>query len=888
MTVSSSAAGITSDSYFNLVSLLLPGNGTNGAQNNTFLDSSASPLTVTRNGSVTQGAFSPFTFGSGTQTDGYYSGYFDGTGDYLTVANNAAFDLGSGDATIETWIFPTSSGQTCGIFDKRSSGVNYSQFPQIALVSGAFVAYVSYSGSSWAGTINGATPAVNTWTHVAFVRSGNTWTLYVNGVVSGTPFTASGSVYTSTDSLVIGASTTTGTNPFVGYISNARIVKGTAVYTSTFTAPTTPLTAITNTSLLTCQSSRFTDNSTNAFAITVNGNSQPSLTNPFNVTNQPVQAWSNYFDGTGDYLTAPSNSAFAFGTGDFSIEAWVYPQGTQNYNTIAATNSSGSYQTGRWWFEYSQTRGFAFVTGSVSYVQACTVNLNVWTHIAVTRSGTSLRFFLNGVQQGSTQTASDDLNTTTTCAVGALANGVQPFTGYISNARIVKGSAVYTANFTVPTTPLTATANTSLLTCQSNRFIDNSTNAFAITRAGDTSVQPFSPFDPTAAYSTSSIGASMYFDGASKLTTSASINISGVFTIESWFNSTNTGGWFFTIGNFPVYIDVSAGTVTLDKSSVGNQLVTTANEQVKGSNCWKHLAITRDGSGLIRVFVNGVFLGSVSTSYSAGTLNGLGQYASYGGAWLGYACDFRVVVGTALYTSAFTPPTAPLTAVSGTAILLSGINAGIYDAAAKNVLETVGSAQISTAQSKFGGSSMLFDGNGDYLQMTSPSRLLINWWTQDFTIEGWIYPTTLTNTSYNQGGNQTPTLIGNMSPSTDGNYWSFGPITNGTLRLYYYNGSATFAATSTETVTINQWNHIALTNVAGVGFKYWVNGIGSSNITVSGTPLAGSELPLMIGWKYYPAGSAGFTGYIDDVRITTGLARYTANFTPPTAAFPTQ
>jgi hypothetical protein len=172
--------------------------------------------------------------------------------------------------------------------------------------------------------------------------------------------------------------------------------------------------------------------------------------------------------------------------------------------------------------------------------------------------------------------------------------------------------------------------------------------------------------------------------------------------------------------------------------------------------------------------------------------------------------------------------------------------------------------------------------------MTSPSRLLINWWSQDFTIEGWIYPTTLTNTSYNQGGNQTPTLIGNMSPSTDGNYWSFGPITNGTLRLYYYNGSSIFPATSTETVTINQWNHIAVTNVAGVGFKYWVNGIGSSNITVSGTPLAGPEIPLLIGWKYYSNGSAGFTGYINDLRITTGLARYTSNFTPPTQAFPTQ
>ena len=82
------------DDYFNLVTLLLPGTGTNGAQNNTFLDSSSSSVTVTRNGTPTQGTFSPFS-----QTG--WSGYFDGSGDYLTVANNAALNFGTGNMTIE-------------------------------------------------------------------------------------------------------------------------------------------------------------------------------------------------------------------------------------------------------------------------------------------------------------------------------------------------------------------------------------------------------------------------------------------------------------------------------------------------------------------------------------------------------------------------------------------------------------------------------------------------------------------------------------------------------------------------------------------------------------------------------------------------------------------
>jgi hypothetical protein len=78
--------------------------------------------------------------------------------------------------------------------------------------------------------------------------------------------------------------------------------------------------------------------------------------------------------------------------------------------------------------------------------------------------------------------------------------------------RVVKGSGV--TSVTVPTTPLTAISGTELLTCQTNRFVDNSTNNFAITVNGNTSVQPFSPFAPSAAYDPSVNGGSGYFDGS--------------------------------------------------------------------------------------------------------------------------------------------------------------------------------------------------------------------------------------------------------------------------------------------------------------------------------------------------------------------------------------
>ena len=136
--------------------------------------------------------------------------------------------------------------------------------------------------------------------------------------------------------------------------------------------------------------------------------------------------------------------------------------------------------------------------------------VGAWFHVALTRSGSSLRCFVNGTQIGTTQTMS---GTVTRSTANPLTVGGGPYAatstnGYLSNVRIVNGTAVYTSNFTVPTTPLTAITNTSLLTCQANRFLDASSNAFAITRSGDVSVQPFSPFNPTTAYSTSAVGGS--------------------------------------------------------------------------------------------------------------------------------------------------------------------------------------------------------------------------------------------------------------------------------------------------------------------------------------------------------------------------------------------
>jgi hypothetical protein len=280
-------------------------------------DASTNNFAVTINGDAKNETFSPFW------PDGYWSNYFDGTGDYLSVATNAALDWGTGDLTIEAWIYPTSV-----------TGFNYICSQQ---TSGGMI--FTLDGTSFLVGIYGGTTAtfassitVGRWNHVALVRSSGVTQVFLNGASLGT--TSTSFSFPAGRNFLIGTSSVLDNN-FDGYMSNFRAVKGTAVYTSAFTAPTAPLSAITNTSLLTCRSNRFIDNSTNNFAITVNGNTSVTVTEPFGFRLGTVTATvpnssavtsgysSTYFNGSSDYLSVPNSVLLQPGSGDFTYEFWV-------------------------------------------------------------------------------------------------------------------------------------------------------------------------------------------------------------------------------------------------------------------------------------------------------------------------------------------------------------------------------------------------------------------------------------------------------------------------------------------------------------------------------------------------------------------------------------
>ena len=276
---------VSTDTHFKNTTLLLTGDATNGAQNNTFLDSSANNFTITRNGNATQGSFSPFS-----QTG--WSNHFDGSGDYLTYTYGSEVAFGTGDFTVEWWQYSTDTSS--GIL-QGDSGAGWGA----TILSGTFY---------WQSVVNVTNKLsasvsaylTDSWNHWAVVRSSGTLRLYINGAqIASVSDTTNYS--DSSGTMNIGYYPANG-NYILGYLSNLRIVKGTAVYTSAFTPSTAPLTAISGTSLLTCQSNRFVDNSASPKTITVNGNTSVQAFSPFAPNTITPVSYGAYLDGTDDRL----------------------------------------------------------------------------------------------------------------------------------------------------------------------------------------------------------------------------------------------------------------------------------------------------------------------------------------------------------------------------------------------------------------------------------------------------------------------------------------------------------------------------------------------------------------------------------------------------------
>lgn len=591
----------------------------------------------------------------------------------IATSNSYIKIIGSGfNSSANIWVAGT----------KLSSGVTYVNSTEIRVTMPAvslgntniFVFNPDNSGAIWApGLLVSGTPEFSQTAYtsstplevsIQLLATGDATLTYALQAGSSLP----GTLTLSSSGLISGA-TVDGVYQFTVIVSDAQLQSFQQQITLTissadanFKSTVLVINADTNTFVR--------DASSNNFAVTINGDTKPSVFSPYNTN------WSNLFDGSGDYLSIAANSSINLGTGDFTVEAWIYATVAtqQQYGCILA-----NHVTNGWYVAFNASNQIYWSNHTtVAATSSTAITPFKWIHVAVTRSGTSLKIFQDGVEVASATNSTAYGDSAAALLVGQ--NGVgNYFTGYISNARVLKGTALYTSAFTPPTQQLTAITNTSVLTCQSNRLIDNSTNNLAITKYGDVKVTAFGPFTETDTTTGSS-----YFDGTGDYLTvpnNNDFNLPGDFTLEFWINNNS-------VSSSPNYICVGSSSATnnglliyYSNGATSLRIYSNGAALIAGpsliNNVWYHIALVRSGSGSnnLKLYVNGVSAGQATstTTFTGVAGNGVAIGSEYTSSHSiinnYYMSDVRIVKGTAVYTSAFTPPTVALTAVANTSLL---------------------------------------------------------------------------------------------------------------------------------------------------------------------------------------------------------------------------
>ena len=626
----------------------------------------------------------------------------------------------------------------------------------------------------------------------------------------------------------------------------------------------------------------FLDSSSNNLPVTRAGNVTQGSFTPFS---RPVGEWSTKFSGN-DRLSVPTQTL----AGDFTVECWfLQTEKSTNYVPLIS-DDTGTYNFPVI-LDY-QGSGYvgAFIPGSGAISSGKKVfEMGVWNHIATVRSGSTISVYVNGTRVV-TGTGSSVVSVS---KIGGYSTTGFFFKGMLSNVRVSTSALYIGESFTESTSPLTSTTGTVLLTCQSNNFVDRSPLNNLITLVNTPKVTAQSPFAFTE-YNTATMGGSAYFDGAGDYLSVADNQAlemeSSDFTIEGWVYPTAAPGNINAIvgkrANSGAYGNIGIaywnnGGIGLYVSSTNGMPwnifeVNGTSTQYYQFNAWNHFALVRQGSSWA-FYVNGARTHTATSNlavYNNGDNLTIGAGAADGAQPIaGHLHGVRIVKGTALYNPAnatLTLPTAPAVAVTNTSLLLDFTNAGIVDSTGKNTWETIGSTKVSTAEKKFGTSSIAFNGTTDYIKApTAQGNFAFG--TGDFTVEGWIYRNNVS----------TNAAVIAIDKAITGNtfyimYWAAIDATK--LSVVTAASPSTGALTSSIATQANTWHHFAVTRQNGL-VRIFMDGVLGASATLPTFDVKDGN-SIQIGAHN---GSYQFNGYIDNLRITKGQALYTANFTPPGA-----
>jgi len=372
-----------------------------------------------------------------------YSMYGQGTQQsptrYFEVSfNSGDTTMGTGDFTMEAWIkviaWPTSTSQIFGFFTSTST-YQYLSFSN----TGSLSAATSNPGN----TVE--TIPLNTWTHVTLMRKSGYGYLYINGHMTRDTIGLMSTNFGAYSKFYIGrqGTSTSGHSNNV-YFHNVRVTKA-ARYKTSFTAPTEAFSA--------------TDPYWNNVVLLAHfdgTNGSTSFTDEKGMTLTPVgtaalSSTQSKFGGTSLYLAGSANridvsghgTGFVFGTGDFTIECWVYRTATATYQGILLT---GTYATNQIGVRLIGGKVQVYISGSTVLDGEIDLGLNTWRHIAVTRHNGTMTIFVDGQMDTAIYSAHNITSVSGTPTIGA--DRTYYLSGYIDELRVTKGVARYTSNFT--------------------------------------------------------------------------------------------------------------------------------------------------------------------------------------------------------------------------------------------------------------------------------------------------------------------------------------------------------------------------------------------------------------------------------------------------------
>ena len=388
----------------------------------------------------------------------------------------SSFNLGTGDFTIECWAMHVAHSRDMNLFN-LFNGSTRKFFVQARVDNSANDFHARFYGTSnqynsnsieWQNNDN----ALNTWYHVAVCRASGTFRIFLNGVLVSSEHNTGSEDLGVVDRLRVGYMASDSDKYWDGFVQDIRFYNA-AKYTSNFSVPSGNSTIVADSPSGVAVSRKFD------YSVLDNG--------------------SVSFNSGSDALTFPYNADFDLGS-SWTIEFWFYPYDTSNAKVMGTRGDSSPRGWEIVYWNGGQIGIEQYGDQSTSGQQRGTkiVSPLAWHHVAITHNGTNTRTYIDGYS---------DLNYTGSSGsnwgagshslrIGRPESFAEGGRFAISNVRIVKGTVVYTTNFTPPTTPLTNITNTKLLCCNSKTSATSATvTPNTITKNGNTLANHFNPFD---------------------------------------------------------------------------------------------------------------------------------------------------------------------------------------------------------------------------------------------------------------------------------------------------------------------------------------------------------------------------------------------------------